>query len=149
MTRSCEEMARVIRQTAKRAFGKMLNHYIGSSPMVLVAEGSGGEDIQMRADGKWLEENEITRLGVTIEDVQMMMNHVQTCEHAACVDAKHRFDLIGSLFSNGFPAAVAIASVMNNHHGEPFRLVRANGFGDDIDVFKQFRPWFDEDEFKT
>lgn len=151
MERNCEDMAKVVRQSAKWLFGSLLNHYMGNAAIVLHGEAADGSDIRLAATKQWLEANHVGKMGVGPEEGKEIILHVQQCKSDCCKKAWERVLMATPYARRGqLPGGDGLALVSAFGGGvTDIMLSRGEGMDNAIDEFKRFAPWFEERELET
>jgi hypothetical protein len=143
--RNCRDQAAIIKRIAGWITASVFHHYFGEGSLVLLKEGSQGEDLEFYFTDRWMEENQITNYATEVE-ADLALSHVYGCDSPICKETKVRFEIAGTMFKRGIPDGMAIASVVHlKGRGAKCEIGRENGFGPEIDRIKPQLMWFIDD----
>ncbi len=145
----CKTCSDAIKRIAGWVFADMLHFYFGDTALVFLKEGPGGTDIKFAATKRFVVANSVLNFGMTQDEADEFLAHVESCSSPECVEAAKRIKTIDSFFEEGkIPggAPLALISVFQSRmERDVCGISRDNGFGEAIDQILPFIMWFIED----
>jgi hypothetical protein len=148
--RTCEDYSKIGKVCTGVAYARVQNYFFGDDSIVLVGEGSDGEDLSFAATERWGKANSPgTRFGLSLGGLIKISEHFSGCDYDLCKDVANRFEMVKPYLPGGGKMlggdSLILISAFHGKMGDsPCLLSRESGAGDSIDELKPFFEWFEE-----